>query len=365
MGGIGLMDRWARGLAAGVWQGRGKDSHILWNLAIFGSVAATFFFGSVPLAMLVGTVLAMVLLAVNLSAATTFGAQDEASPGSRRVWPAEQALWLSGVRAGIAVFRPRGSLFFGTADQLSVRFAALESNVKYCVLDLSRITALDATACQILAAGAKKLAAAGVTTVLAGLNPARPREQALIALGLTHPSPETHWFDELDRALEWVEARLLRERWPEVALDNPVDLSNTPLTKGLSPAELDELRACFARVEVEAGPLFRRGDDGASMYVIDKGLVEIRTGEDGTGKSTRLAAFGPGSIFGEIAMLTTDGRTADAVCVQPTGLYEFKREALMDLEIRSPMLYARIMANLNVHLANRLIIATAIVQAQQ
>lgn len=365
MGGAGMIDRWARGLAGRVWRGSGKDSHLTWNLAIVAAVAAAFFFGSVPLALLVGAVLAMVLLAVNLSAATTFGSQDAVDLASTRVWPAEQAQWLAGARRSIAIFRPSGGLFFGTADQLTTRLAALEPGVKYCVLDLSRLTTLDATGCQIVAAGARKLAAAGITTVLAGLDPAHPREQALIALGLTHPDPKTHWLKDLDHALEWVEAQLLKERWPDVAADTAVDISATPLAKGLSAPELEELRSCLARVDVEAGPLFRRGDPGASMYVIDKGLVEIRIGNDRTEKSTRLAAFGPGSMFGEIAMLTSDERTADAFCIKPTRLYELRREALTELEMRSPRLYARIMTNLNVHLANRLIVATGIVRAQR
>lgn len=365
MSGAGMIDRWARGLASRVWRGSGKDSHLTWNLAIVAAVAAAFFFGSVPLALLVGAVLAMVLLAVNLSAATTFGSQDAADLASTRVWPAEQAQWLAGARRSIAIFRPSGGLFFGTADQLTTRLAALEPGVKYCVLDLSRLTTLDATGCQIVAAGARKLAAAGITTVLAGLDPAHPREQALIALGLTHPDPKTHWFADLDHALEWVEAQLLKERWPDVAADTAVDISATPLAKGLSALELEELRSCLARVDAEAGALFRRGDSGASMYVIDKGLVEIRIGNGRTEKSTRLAAFGPGSMFGEIAMLTSDERTADAFCIKPTRLYELRREALTELEMRSPRLYARIMTNLNVHLANRLIVATGIVRAQR
>ncbi|MEK6593414.1 MAG: SulP family inorganic anion transporter, partial [Pseudomonadota bacterium] len=172
MVGAGMIDRWTRGLANRVWSGSGKDSHLTWNLAIVAAVAAAFFFGSIPLALLVGVLLATVLLAVNLSAATTFGGEDAIDHASTRVWPVEQAQWFAGERRAIAIFRPRGGLFFGTADQLSMRLAALEPGIRYCVLDLSRLSTLDATGCQIVATGARKLSAAGITTVLAGLNPA-------------------------------------------------------------------------------------------------------------------------------------------------------------------------------------------------
>lgn len=363
--GAGMIDRWARGLARRAWRQNGKDVRVTCNLAIVGAVAAAFFFGSVPLALVVGAVLAMVLLAVDVSGTTTFDSPDAAGLASTRVWPAEQAEWLARARSCIAVFRPRGVLFFGTADQLATRLEALGTEIRYCVLDLSRLTTLDATGCQMVAAAAKKLAAGGKKTVLAGLTPSEPRAQELIALGLTQPAADAHWFHDLDHAIEWVEAQLLSARWPDVAMDAPVELADTLLTKGLSTVELDELRRCLTRIEADEGPLFSRGAEGTSLYVIDRGVVEIRIGDEASGKTTRLAAFGPGSLFGEIAMMTSTERTANAICVKAAQLYELKREALEALQGRSPTLYARIVANLNTHLANRLVVSTGIVQAHR
>jgi len=363
--GLGMIDRWARALAKRVVRSAGKDTHVTWNLIIVAAVAGTFFFGSVPLALFVGTVLATILLAINLSAATTFSSEAAGELASTRVWSREQAQWLTGARSAIRIFRPRGGLFFGTADQLSTRLSALGPGIRYCVLDLSKLTALDATGCQIVAASARKLSNSGITTILAGLSASNPREEALIALGLTHPDPGTQWFEDLDHALEWAETQIVKERWPHTSLFAPVPLCETPLAKGFSAAELRELQFWLRAVDVKPGTLFRRGEPGSAMYVIDQGFVEIRIGDGTEGKSTRLAAFGPGSIFGEIAMLTTDERTADAVCIEPTRLFELTREAIVDLERRAPSLHARVMANLNAHLASRLIVATSIVKAQQ
>ena len=49
----------------------------------------------------------------------------------------------------------------------------------------------------------------------------------------------------------------------------------------------------------------------------------------------------------------------------PTRLYELRRTVFMELKQRSPRLYARIIENLNAHLAHRLIVATSIVQAHR
>jgi CRP-like cAMP-binding protein len=112
-------------------------------------------------------------------------------------------------------------------------------------------------------------------------------------------------------------------------------------------------------------PDFLAGGAGASMFVLDRGFVEIRIGSDAPLQSTRLAAFGPGSIFGEIAILNSNARTADAVCLEPSRLYELTRESLTELAQRSPALYTRIMENLNRHLASRLIVTTAAAQGRR
>ena len=364
--GVGLIDRWTRGLVHQAVRGGDAQAEIKWNLAIVAVVAGALFFGGVPLALLVGTVLAMVLLAHSLSAATTFLPEEGARFASTRIWPAEQAAWLTHARGVIRVLLPRGGLFFGTAEQLARQLSLLDSPVRYCIIDCSRLTVVDATGCQIVAAGARKLASRGVTTLLAGLDAAHPHDRGLVALGLDAPSPKDRWFPDLDYALEWVEAELLRERWPEVAADEAVTVGRTQLAKGLPHAELEVLESHLGARNVEAGTvLFERGAAGDALYVISQGLIEIRVTTDGPGAhSRRLAVFGPGCIFGETAMLTLAPRTADAVCVKPARLYELRREALLELEGLFPAIHAKLLANLNLHLATRLIATTQIARGR-
>jgi CRP-like cAMP-binding protein len=66
-----------------------------------------------------------------------------------------------------------------------------------------------------------------------------------------------------------------------------------------------------------------------------------------------------------MSMLMSQQRTADAVCVTPARLLEIDRRSLDELENRSPRLYAALMRNLNIHLANRLDLATGLLRALQ
>ncbi len=367
MAGVGMVKNSSVRLIKTAWSAHSRDQRTFWSPGIAIIVAAAMFWGSVPLALMIGTVLAMVLLAVELSAATSFGAGASTQLGSRRVWAPEQASWLREHRLKIAVFRPQGALFFGTADQLAQQLASTPPGTRFCVLDLSRVTTIDATACEIIAAGAKALAATGVRPLLAGvlLERESARSRSLVALGLSSPDPHTQWFVDLDRALEHAEVALLHEQWPGIATAPRFEFRQTPLTLGMSDDELQELKACLRPMDVAAGPLFCRGDVGSSMYIIEDGQIEIRLASDGAASYTRLAAFWPGSIFGELSMLTQQKRTADAVCVTPARLLELDRRSLDQLESRSPRLHTALMRNLNVHIARRLDLATGLVRALQ
>jgi CRP-like cAMP-binding protein len=77
----------------------------------------------------------------------------------------------------------------------------------------------------------------------------------------------------------------------------------------------DPLFARFGR-EFPAGEvLFREGDAGAVMYVLQAGRVRIAR-EFASGERT-LALLGPGDFFGEMAIVNGKPRTATATAVEP------------------------------------------------
>ena len=71
--------------------------------------------------------------------------------------------------------------------------------------------------------------------------------------------------------------------------------------------------------------IFRTGDPGDAMYLIDVGKVHI-TLTDADGQSVILAALGPGDFFGEMAMLDGHGRSANAVATENARLAKLTRD---------------------------------------
>lgn len=83
-------------------------------------------------------------------------------------------------------------------------------------------------------------------------------------------------------------------------------------------AEGDNLFARFGKTCPAGTVLFREGDEGATMYVLQSGRVRISKGsQDG---SKTLAVLGPGEFFGEMAILNRKPRTATAEVVEAARL---------------------------------------------
>jgi EAL domain-containing protein (putative c-di-GMP-specific phosphodiesterase class I)/CRP-like cAMP-binding protein len=90
----------------------------------------------------------------------------------------------------------------------------------------------------------------------------------------------------------------------------------------------------FDRVVFEAQEVvFQWGDPGDSAFVIEKGCVEVLTGA-GTAQR-RIAMLTEGAMFGEVALLDRQPRTATVRTLVPTRLIRIERSHVEELLLRS------------------------------
>ena len=98
-----------------------------------------------------------------------------------------------------------------------------------------------------------------------------------------------------------------------------------PVFQGLDADQVASLADRVRVVVVPAGQaLFRQGERGGSLYLLAAGRVEVLAGE-GSGPEHRLATLGPGGILGEVAVLIDAPRTATAVALTDSRLWELSR----------------------------------------
>ena len=79
--------------------------------------------------------------------------------------------------------------------------------------------------------------------------------------------------------------------------------------------------------------VFQTGDSGDAAYVIENGCVEILSGP--ADKPVRLAVLSEGAMFGEVALLDHQPRTATVKTLMPTSLIRIDRVHVEELLVRA------------------------------
>lgn len=99
----------------------------------------------------------------------------------------------------------------------------------------------------------------------------------------------------------------------------------SPLFAAMQPEELDEILKFAADRRVRRGQtIFQRGDEGSSLMAVLRGRVRISS-VSADGKELTLNVINTGEIFGEVALLDGQPRSADAVAIEDTVLLVVER----------------------------------------
>lgn len=129
----------------------------------------------------------------------------------------------------------------------------------------------------------------------------------------------------------------------EIGPVDPAILASNRLLNQLAPREMEELLA-FSRTESFSRNqvIFDKGDPGCCLYAILRGRVRIHTVSE-EGKEILLNILDAGDVFGEIALLDGQERTAGAVAMGPTVLLRVDRAHFLPFLERHPALCIRLM----------------------
>jgi CRP/FNR family cyclic AMP-dependent transcriptional regulator len=137
-------------------------------------------------------------------------------------------------------------------------------------------------------------------------------------------------------------------------------LKQIPLFADLDARELAAIRRILYRREYAAGEvIFRQGDPGVGMYIVEHGLVSIVY--EPTGKL--LAELQDGEFFGEIALLNETPRSALARAKTASTLLGLFQPDLLGLIKRNPQLGIKVLLPLAQIAGMRLIRADQEVRA--
>jgi CRP/FNR family transcriptional regulator len=97
-------------------------------------------------------------------------------------------------------------------------------------------------------------------------------------------------------------------------------LGRVPVFSTLERGDLERIaQLAVPRSFAPGEVVFREGDASDTCYIVREGrAVAVRTHRDG--RSITLARFGPGDIFGELALFEDERRSATVEAIEPTSV---------------------------------------------
>lgn len=115
-------------------------------------------------------------------------------------------------------------------------------------------------------------------------------------------------------------------------------LQSMPLFAGLPDQELEVLGKSLGKRTFGKGMIiFHRGSPGQTLYIIESGLVRIFSLSE-SGQELTVNLYGPGELFGEMAVLDARTRSAGALCMERTVTHTLHRDVFVRCLQRNPAL---------------------------
>jgi len=245
----------------------------------------------------------------------------------------------------IAVMELEGSVFFGSADSLALRAEGLgEGGVKYLLMDLRRVSGIDATGYKVLGQTYQRLTARNTMVAFSHLVPGQLNStmaEDLLQSGI----PAKHMFESADQALESFEEALLVSVGATTDSRTAWKLEQFGELWGLTDEEQERFHGYVEERHFEPDEvLFTKGDSGRSMYIISRGDADVSIPVDGGLRRRRLATFQEGTIVGEMALLDGAPREANVTANGPLELYQLTHDEYLRLGREDPEMALKVQA---------------------
>lgn len=115
-------------------------------------------------------------------------------------------------------------------------------------------------------------------------------------------------------------------------------LEKVPIFSGLDRKHVKQLaRIMVPRTFKTGDVIMKEGDQGAGVFVVTSGKVEVVRGAEG-GRLQVLSTLGPGDFFGEMALFEGFPRSASVRCLEDTEClamtrWDFRAEMTTHAEI--------------------------------
>ncbi len=262
--------------------------------------------------------------------------------------PADERALLDAHGERIIVYELRGNLFFGTADRLLDELGQDLEQANWIIVDLRKVTRIDLTALKFFQQIANRLHAHGGQLLCCELHHGTGIDGSLsdaFRMAGGKQGAPVLTFNGRDEALEFAENALLEAlATTPTQVDDVVALADNRACAYLNAAQIEALQGRLGSRDIAAGErLFGSGDSGTELYLVARGKVEIRVATT-RHHYKRLALYGAGGFFGELALLKSGARAADAIAISNTRCWILERSTFETVKRDEPALAIALLA---------------------
>jgi CRP-like cAMP-binding protein len=119
-------------------------------------------------------------------------------------------------------------------------------------------------------------------------------------------------------------------------------LARVPVLSTLEPEDLERIADLAVPRQFEPGQVvFREGDASDTCYIVRSGRARA-VREHAGGRTITLATFGPGDIFGELALFEDERRSATVEAIEPTSVVAVLGPDMRRLMVEHPGISSRL-----------------------
>jgi glutaminase len=272
---------------------------------------------------------------------------------SSRVRPAEEAQRLKTLGESVLLLEMQGDLHFSALEVVQRHIWDSLPTARIILLDFTHVDTVDAAVIDGLARLTECLSSNDRQVVFSGL-----ALDEIARRELVDRCAMAAMYADLDSGLEACEDSLLGGgpvgQNGHAAFATGLAVAELDVAKTLEDAELRVLERLFVRRRLDRSEcICRQGDDAAEVYFLTRGEVSVRL-YGGPTTFQRLAAFAPGTVFGELAVIDRGTRSADVWTETEVEFLTLSVEDFERLAVEHPSLKIKMLQYFLRTLATRL-----------
>jgi SulP family sulfate permease len=220
----------------------------------------------------------------------------------------------------IYILELEGFIFFGAGNLLAIKINERiqdrsQPSLRYILLDLRKVSGIDASAAQTLAQMQARSASYGFTIIYTHMSP--PVADRLTAtFGLTSELPSALFFEDTDRGLEWCEDQIIRNNGNDQTPARSADLFE--ILRNYAGVREDDKLQLESNIEVRhidtGSIIIEHGKRPEGIYFVVSGYVSVVLSCN-NGRTQRLRRGGPSF---PAPPLTATATTAASSCPIPS-----------------------------------------------